>query len=160
MADIQIFENDRKYIKSLLDSKDSSGQMVIAGALSQPLFCKNKDGIYMVVGINSSYINDKYIEIFVSVDITETMKKFDESAVKVFYFNGKTLNETTEITEADARSGYARPEWRRVQKYIEKQKKQIINSADYSKIPSPENMTAAGLSNQNGLLSNIGKMYN
>ncbi len=144
MINKPIFDADRKYIQSLLDSKDTDGQMIVAGALSDPFFCRNKTGIYKIIGVNASYIQDKYIEIFVSVDITETLKKFDESAVKVFYFNSKTLDETEEITESDARSGFARAEWRRVQKYIEKQKKQIINSADYSKLPSPTNMAAAG----------------
>ena len=131
-----IFNSDRQYIQKILTEGDSSGEMVIKGALSRPIFCKDKTNVYQIVGINASFVKENYIEIFVAVDLTTTIPKFDGHAVKTSYFSADSLQNIEEISESDAKTGYQRPEWRRLQKYIEKEKKNIIQGTDYDLDPT------------------------
>ena len=148
MINNPIFASNRKYIEDQLTRNDKDGKLLMTCALSQDFFAKTDKGVYQIVGVNSSFIDGKYVEIFVTVDLSETIKHFDGNAVKVFYFNADTIAETKEISEADAKLGHSRPEWRRVQKYIEKQKKQIINKINYEKLPSTPPSAQTGLSAQ------------
>ena len=136
MINDPIFNSDRQYIQKILTESDSSKEMVIKSALSRPIFCRDKNNVYQIVGVNASYVNGNYVEIFVAVDVTTTIPKFDGRAVKSFYFSVDSLQNVQEISETDAKSGYQRPEWRRLQKYIEKEKKNIIQGTDYDVTPS------------------------
>lgn len=142
------FLKDRQKINAFLRNKDKVGDMVIAAALSEPLFVTIDGNFFQMIGVNASFIKEKYVEIFVAVDLTTTMQHFDGNAVKAFYFDVDSLDNLVEVTETIAKNGCTRPEWRRIQKFIDKNKKLIINKTDYDHTPPQQ---PAGM---------LDKMYN
>lgn len=130
MANTQ-FIKDRQTIRDMLAKKDPNGEMVSAVPLTNYIYVKKDQTFYQIVGINSSFVKGEYIEIFVAVDLNETMLHFDGSAVKRFYFNLKTINETVEIDLETVRKKWQRAEWRRLQKYLKKEIKNIVKETEY-----------------------------
>lgn len=121
------FLNDRKKLEEKLSAYDREGKYISQVHFNAPFFIEQGDKKYQIIGINSSFIKpEEYVEIFVTVDLVETLANFDGSSVKVFYFNQETIDDTTEITEVDAKKGYTRPEWRRLQKYLKKESPKIV----------------------------------
>ena len=122
------FNKDRKYLKDTITYNDPEGKYVSSVPLKEPIFIKENSNYFQLLGINSSYVDGKYVEIFISVDIANTMKFFDGRAVKTFYFNDETIKTVVEVEENEAKKGYQRAEWRRLQKYLKKEKVNIVKN--------------------------------
>jgi len=123
------FVKARLQIKeSMLPYDNSEGYKVLYFSFINDIFIKSNNSTYQILGINSSFVDGNYIEIFVAIDIINTMKHFDERAVKTFYFNSDTIEKTYEISESEIKSNYNRAEWRRFQKYVKKEKPNIVKN--------------------------------
>jgi len=125
---MEMLVKERKYLKDTIKHTDPEGQYVTAVPLKETLFIKDDSKYYQLLGINSSFVGGNYVEIFVAVDIANTMRFFDDRAVKTYYFNDETLKNVIEVEESEAKKGYQRAEWRRLQKYIKKEKMNIVNN--------------------------------
>ncbi len=129
----QGFNNDRKTLKNKLSTYDRNGKYISQVSFKIPLFFEHGDKKYQLIGINSSFISEEvYVEIFITIDLIETLADFNGSTVKVFYFNQATIEDATETSELEIRSRYSRPEWRRLQKYLKKEAPKIVK---YNKPP-------------------------
>ena len=122
----ELFLKDRQEIELLMRYNDPKGSFVSTIPLTKDIFVKTETSTYQILGVNSSVEDGEYIEIFISVDVDTTMKHFDGKAVRTFYFNGETINDVLEISEVDVKKQYKRPEWRRLQKYIKKEKMNLV----------------------------------
>lgn len=129
----ETFLKERQYIKDTMKYYDGDGNFISSIPLNECIFIKYNSKYYQVLGINSSFVNTDYIEIFVTIDITETMKFFDGRAVKTYYFNEDTLMTTIEIKEQEVKQNYTRAEWRRFQKYVKKEKINIVKNTKKNK---------------------------
>jgi len=133
------FNNDRKNIEAKLRTMDLEGHYLVQATLGTPLFIKRETNRYQIMGINSSIIEGgKYIEIFVAVDLITTLENFNGSSVKVFYFDQNTINDTSEISLVEAKQGYSRPEWRRLQKFLKKEANKIVRYNKFEKTEKDE----------------------
>lgn len=120
------FIKDRKQIESVMKEKHFESENISVVPLSKYIYAKTDVDIYQIIGVTSGFVKGEYVEIFVTIDLKQTLKEFDGKAVKTFYFNSQTVETLTEISEIDIRSTYQRSEWRRLQKYIGKEKMNIL----------------------------------
>jgi hypothetical protein len=129
----QHFISDRMSIQRTLVTHDVTEQY-ISVPLSKAVFFRttgsvmDDNALYQLIGINASMVDKEYVEIFVLVDLIETLKHFDGKAVKTQFFDGVTFSKMIVVDESNAKNGYTRPEWRRLQKHIKKEIKNIIQA--------------------------------
>jgi len=126
------FLKERQQIRDMLAKSDPDSKMVSTVPITESIFVKQGPTYYQIVGINSSFVKEQYIEIFVAVDLNETLRHFDETAVKRYYFNLDTIQKTVEMPVDDVKKNWNRTEWRRLQKYLKKEVKNIVKETEYS----------------------------
>lgn len=122
------FLKERQYIKDTMKYYDSKGNYVSAFPLKKPFFIKVDSNYYQMLGITSSFVNNKYVEMFITINVGITMQFFDERAVNIYYFDDNSIKRAVEVDETDAKNGYKRAEWRRFQKYVKKEKNNIVKN--------------------------------
>jgi len=126
------FIRDRKNLEEKLKEFDPEGNYISQIPFENPMFVVNEAGRYQLLGVNSNFVDSQYIEIFVAIDLNTTLSNFDGRAVKTFYFNQNTIENVFEIPESEAKKGVTRPEWRRLQKYLKKEAKNIVKNNKYT----------------------------
>lgn len=126
------FNEARKKLEIKLKEFDPEGEYISQIPFGEPIFVVNDSGRFQLLGINSNFVDGKYIEIFVAVDLDKTLPVFDGRAVKAFYFNQTTIEDVFLIPLDEAKKGVTRPEWRRLQKYLKKEAKNLVKNNKYT----------------------------
>lgn len=119
--------NDRQTLRDMLSKYGTDSGMMSSVPLNTFIFIRHNNSMYQIVGINASFVNGEYVEIFIALDINGTLPHFDGDAVKTSFFDLSIMQKATIITAEEARKEYTRPEWRRVQKFIKKNIKDVIS---------------------------------
>lgn len=80
------------------------------------------------IGMVGGIVDGQHQELFVVVNIDISIKTFEDQTIQVFYHNRQQIdNDFTGISVDEAKKDIPRTTWRRFQKYIKKEQKNLVS---------------------------------